>query len=228
MLGDDAGDVVVSLVHNCKSAPCLVCGSEDGSGNPLTDDRERLRALIENLAGRTPGYAADIDAAAEADRIIEAVAQALFFRDVQYAANMLGLTDFVIALDLDVDDYSREKFKEFQSLGLGGHFDDTTLRTLVEAYYAKVRRAEAEERARAEAEAAAEAEPVSLWYVGQIVEYRTKSKMPGNGWRTGTVLQVGEGDMEGWIKIEKQQMSPYKPGWVWVRTGTLRLPETSH
>jgi hypothetical protein len=29
-----------SVVHNCKSAPCYVCGSEDGSGNPLPDDIE--------------------------------------------------------------------------------------------------------------------------------------------------------------------------------------------
>lgn len=29
----------VSLVHNCKSAPCHVCGSPDGTGLPMSEAR---------------------------------------------------------------------------------------------------------------------------------------------------------------------------------------------
>lgn len=33
------------LVHDCKGAPCYVCGSLDGTGNPLPEEDGELDAL---------------------------------------------------------------------------------------------------------------------------------------------------------------------------------------
>lgn len=55
-------------------------------------------------------------------------------RRLQYAANMLSLSDFIIALDLDVDDYSRDKYRAFRAFGALGEFDNNTLETLIMAY----------------------------------------------------------------------------------------------
>lgn len=37
----------MTVVHNCKSAPCPTCGSEDGTGNPLPDPTiERFTTVV--------------------------------------------------------------------------------------------------------------------------------------------------------------------------------------
>lgn len=58
-------------------------------------------------------------------------------RRLQYAANMLNLTEFCAALGWEVDDYSKHKFSEFQKLGNLHVFDNNTLDTAVAAYEAK-------------------------------------------------------------------------------------------
>jgi len=59
-------------------------------------------------------------------------------RRLQYAANMLGLTEFCAAQGWSpTDNYARAKYLEFQALGRMHVFDDNVLRNAVE-YYEKI------------------------------------------------------------------------------------------
>lgn len=68
-------------------------------------------------------------------------------RRLQYAANSLNYHEFCEAVGWPRDDYTKQKFLDFQAFGRLGSFDDSTLNNPVLFYERREERYQAERKA---------------------------------------------------------------------------------